>query len=418
MNKTLKRVLTIALALTLCLSLAAPAFAADDNPNGNGVKKVTVYTNMIVDLNLAQYPATSVQIKVVKGPVANQGTGDDAIVGREAILDKLKVGATVGTSTSTDVTSPAISFTGNDAKLIGGTDKVTDANHKYASHGVVIDFTDVVFPAPGVYRYTVSQVATAQGGFTFSAQTYEIQVYAYVDEDDNVQTGGTTVTPKDPEDGKDGKDETDPDGPTDPTDPDPAPGTDPEYKGGTKGYVNFNNYYGDAANITLKKIVTGNQGDRNQVFTFAVTINGTDGIYYITNINPADAESGYTHSNTVTQIEVKSGTGNATVSLKDGESVKIVAPENADYSIQEGNATGYITSVENSGGDDITAPEKANNGGTAVTGTATKGTTVTYTNNKQNTIPDTGVLLTVAPFVILMIVGIVGVSIMMKKRYE
>ena len=421
MNKTLKRIMTIALALILCLSLATTAFAAEENPNGNGVTKVTVYTNMIVDKGLTQYPATSVQIKVVAGPVENQGDGADAIVGRPAVLDGLKVGTSVGTSSSADVTSQSISFSGTDAKLIGGTDKVTDANHKYASHGVVIDFSGVTFPNPGVYRYTVSQVATAQGGFTFSQQSYQIQVYAIVNDQGQVVPGGTTVTPTDPEDGDDkGKDKNEPTDPTDPELPEPGPGEpNNEYKGGLKGYANFNNYYGDAANITLSKTVTGNQGDRNEEFKFEITINGTAGTYYIipaegTSVSGGEGKTG------ATEIVISAeGTGSGTVYLKDGESVKIIAPEDATYTIKE-TAAGYKTSVANSGGDDITDPAAANAAGATVdvSGTATKGTTVTYTNDKSNTIPGTGVLLTIAPFVILMIVGVVGVTIMMKKKYN
>ena len=424
MNKTLKRIMTIALALILCLSLAAPALAADEtpNPNGNGLKGVVVYVNMIVDKDLAQYPQATATITVSAGAKADYPTSEgdtSAIVGRDAVMEGLKVG---GNSNGT----ATVSFDGT-APLEGGSDKVADATQKYASHGVKIDFSGITFPNPGVYRYDVKQtsltVASGKAGFTEATETYQILVFVVVNEESGEpEIGGTIVKP-----GEDNEDQKKPESPDpNPTDPDPKDPTDPEqdgYLGGTKGYMNFNNYYG-AESITIEKSVTGNQGDRNEVFSITVDLAGSpDGIYYITNVNPTGTEGEYTHSNKTMGITVKDGTGSGTISLKHGESVVISAAKGTKYVITETGATNYVTVItegkESAKSSSDFTEATQNNKTTGEAKTLSADVYYIINNNNQDTIPGTGVLLTIAPFVILMIVGVVGVTIVMKKKkYE
>ena len=417
MNKTLKRVLTIALALTLCLSLATPAFASSTGsepgatePEKEVRKAVTVYANLILDKDLNNWPTATATIQVAKGTTATDGD----FVGRDAILTGLKVGTTTSDGENSPVSSQTITFQSSDTTISGAASgKVANENQKYVSHGVVIDFSGVTFPEPGVYRYKASQSAITVGGYTTAAEEYDICVYVEYVEGKGPQIGGVVVTPKDDDDPT-GKSS----GGEDPKDPDPNdPEGDNKFKGGLDGEINFNNYYGSKYSITLTKTVTGNQGSRNEEFPFVITLNGDAGTYYIIAdngvVNGGDSQTG------ATKIEIgNNGEGSGTVYLHDGESVKIVAPKGATYTIAE-TANGYITSVKIDNADEITAPDKANNGATVTDKEVTGNITVAYTNHKSGDIPSTGVLLTIAPFVLLMIVGIVGVTVMMnKKKYE
>ena len=169
---------------------------------------------------------------------------------------------------------------------------------------------------------------------------------------------------------------------------------------------NINNAY-ETANLTLKKEVTGNQGDKNKEFTFTVNItNAVPGTVYAVDLTNAK-DAGNTELTVGTE-----GTVTATYKLSNGENVVIKGlTENTKYTITEtdysdvgytttykvgtGKATeGKVYTAENMGKDD---------------------TSVTFINNKQGNVP-TGILLETAPYMILGAVVLAGIVVLFVTR--
>lgn len=166
----------------------------------------------------------------------------------------------------------------------------------------------------------------------------------------------------------------------------------------------FTNTYA-TKDLTLTKEVTGNQGDRDKYFEFTV------------NITDATAKTVYSVDLTSAEVTTTAGTNPATLTanesgaatgkfyLKDGQTIKIQRLTSAtSYNITETSYAndGYKTSFvldSNPSSEAITTGDQPM-GDTAHT--------VTFTNHKEGTVP-TGILLDVAPYIVL--VALVGVGL-------
>ncbi len=134
--------------------------------------------------------------------------------------------------------------------------------------------------------------------------------------------------------------------------------------------------------VTVKKEVTGNLGDKTKDFTFQCKILNADG--------SVNQES-------------------ETFTLKHGQQKEILGiPEDATLVIQETNADGYtVTAMHGSN------PVEVMRNGVKVT--VTDGSMITFTNNKE-TAPDTGVLLDSLPYVVILAVVVLGAALVIVRR--
>ena len=364
MNKKFSRILSIALALMLCVALAAPAMAADAAISTGKVE-------IDKKLNVDQYAVLPADIEFEFTLAAVAGPSDiSGFSSRTGNLTGIAVTAATGT-TSTDVDVTGLS-SGTIKVKYSTTDKPgTDTSTTAITKGFEIDFNSVTWADTGVYRYTVKEVAGSNTAISYdSTTTYYIDVFV-VQGETNLEIGGIIVS------------------------------TDGTYsaEAGESGN-NYANKVGKGTientwkthDLTVTKSVTGNQGNKNKEFHFTVTFTGlVDGqtYHYI--------ENG--------QAKTFTGGQSATITLTNGQSATFYdLPEGATYTVveTEANQDGYTTTY-------------SDGNGTGTIGTAD--VSVTVTNNKEGTVP-TGVLLTIAPFAALMAVGGLGAVVILKRKKE
>lgn len=229
---------------------------------------------------------------------------------------------------------------------------------KYAAVEVTADFSGVSFSAPGVYRYTIQENATTVPGVTADNKTYNIDIEVESDDSGKLSIGAVMFD---------------------------------SGAAGTKA-TGFVNTFGSTG-LTLKKTVTGNQGDRNKYFTFTVALeNAPKGSVYSVTLPTTDA---YSPADPTSIMVGEDSTATATFHLKHNQSLVINGlTKGVQYTITEKDGTGYTTTYKVNDGD-------------AQSGTATAqqtmgdtSQTVEFTNHKEGTVP-TGILLDVAPYATL-----------------
>lgn len=227
------------------------------------------------------------------------------------------------------------------------------------------------FMAPGIYRYKITQQKPVLDGLNVTHEALFLDVY--------VENDGTGYVVK---------------------------GCALSAEAGsakkTDGFVN------DYAThkLTIKKIVAGNQGDKNKDFDFTFTIKGADGESYEYATVKNDAT-------TMSQTPATSGTA-VTVSLKHGESVIVYGlSSNDSYAINEADysSAGYKTSYKI--GESGTEVEGKVIGATSI---GASDALVAFTNTKDVTVP-TDVIRTVVPYAtIVAFAAVMGVVFFRPRR--
>ena len=154
------------------------------------------------------------------------------------------------------------------------------------------------------------------------------------------------------------------------------------------GTVNFYAHYSPiTTSITIKKLVTGDMGDKQKEFAFTCE---------------------YSSYNATTK---ETETNTTSFNLKDGESTEI---ENvyigSQFTVKETNAKGYTTSgsYNNAAISSLVETDKESSEKIAVVQIAEAGKNITIINNK-GAIPDTGIASDVLPFITLFALSIAGI---------
>lgn len=256
----------------------------------------------------------------------------------------------------------------NGATFANGNNKVTFAPGGDNEETLSIVFDASAFTKPGVYRYEVTETAGNYDGMTYSEAKYYMDLYVVNGSNGFVVASAVTTNAETEE----------------------------------KANIAFENTYA-TNNLTLTKVISGNQADMTATYNFTVTIDGATGEKYATN---------YEIDGTVVTLE----TGVPyTFTLGHNESVVIYGLSATDsYTIVEDDAhlaDGYTTTIDG-------ADEKDETTLTA-TGTCDKeDDSVTYTNTKEVATP-TGVILTFAPYIAMIVLaGAVAFLFMRRRRVE
>lgn len=292
-------------------------------------------------------------------------------------------------------------------------DQVTlDKDHKYAKHTSTVDFSNVTFSEPGVYRYKITENDTTEKGITKDSTPRYLDVYVESDDNGALSIKGyvfhttNAVQPKGSKDesGKDVLGSNNPDG---------------KNKG-------FENKY-ETIDLTLTKNVTGNQGFRDQYFKFHVDITDLDGgaRLFLTDKDgnkpyksidtvayEYDKETGtrkagqkrfFAQTGTFTDVTAAQGSdadmsglaltandsGNASfdVYLKHGESLKINGlTKDAKYTVKETSEDYSASATKNDQAIDLTHNKDDHTDATAMQ-TLAGDETVAYTNKREGTLP-------------------------------
>ena len=414
MKKTTLKTRIWALAATLLLLvslLALPVSAANTAPTTNLTTTFNKY--LVMDAN-ANVPNVEFGFEITAGSAVDATTGssrsiyagDDAL--RVVGFPVLKVDSTG------DTTTAKVNFVAGDTtydNVQDGDILVLGDEEKYAKKTVTVDFNDVDFNAPGIYRYiiTESNDLTQQGISYDDTNTRTLDVFVEYDNADlgTLKVSNYVLYPGTKTDASNVEQNTKDDG--------------------------FTNTY-TTYDLTLTKTVTGNQGDRDKFFKFTVEIsNAVPGTVYdvvIPDDGPAETDLAEGESLddpgrnvnlselTVGEPEEPNTTGSVTATyyLKHGQSIVIQGlTADTKYTITETSYStdGYTTSNTVQVGDGDATKSEA-----LTTGETTMGegdNVVTFTNDKQGAVP-TGILLETAPYLILGAVVVAGLVVLFATR--
>ncbi len=227
-----------------------------------------------------------------------------------------------------------------------------------------------VFEKPGVYHYTVTETAGTYSGITYDNSSYDVYVYVYVDDNNDMYVGNVVSV-----------------------------------KNGAKTGLAFTNDYGKdndgTHDLEVTKTIQGNQAVIDQDFEFKVQINGTTGEWYKVVVKEDAAATG-------AESVIVGGT-EYTYQITNGGSIRIYGLSNDDtYTVVEtaANDDGYTTTIDGS----ATKDGKA-------TGVVTKDDTVISYVNAKNAVTPTGIIMTVAPYVLIVAAaGVLAVLFLRRRR--
>lgn len=389
----------IALASVMTMSMGAPVFAAEYNTVIGGTATTTFDKYLVMDKQ-AEVPNASFTYAVTAGKAkAYDVAGKKFAVLAGVDADKVTM-AGVGTKTAGTITYKQGDKTLNDENaLVKDYDKATE---KYAKKTATLDFSACKFTEPGIYRYIVTESGENQGVTNDADATRVVDVYVNdaSDGEGYKLTIAGYVLHSNADDA-----------------PDVSLGENNGSAGsyaGTKSQGFTNSY--DTSDITIRKEVSGNQASRNKYFEFTVNITGAvPGTVYDVDLSNADAT---TQSNAATIKDNEGKTNPATLKvgedgtvtqkfyLAHGQEIKIQGiAKDSTYNVTE-NAEDYKSTAAG-----VTDYTDATNGTVVSTDLKTS-----YLNTRDGVIP-TGVIMTVAPFAAVTLLGGVGVvTMVMKKR--
>lgn len=389
----------IALASVMTMSMGAPVFAAEYNTVIGGTAKTTFDKYLVMDKQ-AEVPNASFTYAVTAGTAkAYDVAGKKFAVLAGVDADEVTMNG-VGTKTAGTITYKQGDKTLNDENaLVKDYDSATE---KYAKKTATLDFSACKFTEPGIYRYIVTESGTNQGVTNDADATRVVDVYV----NDASDSEGYKLTIA---------------GYVLHSNADDAPDvTLGENNGSAGSYTGtksqgFTNSY-DTSDITIRKEVSGNQASRNKYFEFTVNIAGAvPGTVYDVDLSNADAT---TQSNVATIKDNEGKTNPATLTvgedgtvtqkfyLAHGQEIKIQGiAKDSTYNVTE-NAEDYKSTAAG-----VTDYTDATNGTVVSTDLKTS-----YLNTRDGVIP-TGVIMAVAPFAAVTLLGGVGaVTMVMKKR--
>lgn len=408
----------IALASAMTMSMGTPVFALNlpDFPDAYsteiGGTKTTTFDKYLVMDEQAEVPNASFTYAVTAGTAkAYDVAGKKFAVLAGVDADKVTM-AGVGTKTANTITYKQGDATLNDANAL--VKDYDNSYEKYAKKTATLDFSACRFTEPGIYRYIVTESGTNQAVTNDADATRVVDVYV-----NNAYENAAS-------DNAEGIDyELEIAGYVLHSNADDAPDVSLGENNGSAGsYVatksqGFTNSY-DTSDIFIEKHVSGNQASRDKYFEFTVNItDAVPGTVYDVDLSDADATT-KTNAATITANEGKTNPATLTVGADGTVTQKFYLAHNQSIVIQ-GVAKDSKYKVTENAEDYKSTPADATNyvegRGDATSGTvASKDIYTGYVNTRDGVIP-TGVIMTVAPFAAVTLLGGAGaVTMVMKKK--
>lgn len=385
--KRFKKIMAILMVTALIMSVAAISASAENTytPVSGTSTQFNKYLVVDSDTNI---PAISFNFTVAPGTAVAATSTTPAVLAGVGTPSIATVTFTDGQTTST--TAPS------DLTLASG--------KKFAVQTATVDFSGVSFTEPGVYRYVITEQETTGA----KAVTYDTQAATpgskvryldvYVQDVNNALVVSSYVMHETAA---------------------VVANADADSKADDKSSSYVNEV--STKDLEFGKEVTGNQGSKDKYFEFELVIsNAQANTTYSIDLTSAEASPVATDATTYSNMTnptsfTTNGTGDATITfyLKDGQYVKIPGlPDGYGYTLTE-DAEDYASSA--------TISAENGKGGVAYSNPAT-GTNVSadiktgFTNDRTGIIP-TGVLLTIAPFAIgILLFGALIIFIIAKRR--
>lgn len=393
MKKRTLKIMAIAMVFALIFAFAAiPASAVGSNYTAIAGGTTTFNKYLIIE-DGADVPNQTFTYTINPGTAIPAGNGTMAVLAGPTGTNAPTVGSATFSNLDTIKTDNA------------NGDVTGTPNAKYAEEtGITVDFSGVTFPEPGIYRYTLSEAAQTSPYSLESQNNLTLDVYvtdngsglavsSYV-----LHTGNAAPVAG----ANNGSNDATKTNTTDVADK-------------TDKFVN--KYL--TKDITVSKTVTGNQASKDKYFKFTVTVPGlTTTDTFNVDINNADASptanAATVYSNMSNPAEVTGAqlANGVDFYLQNGQSIEILGlPAGATYTVEE-TPEDYKPALTVTGDTNNQATTTT----TSTNGTLTDSITAAFTNTRDGIIP-TGVLLTVAPFAIgLLLFGALAVFFIARKK--
>ena len=363
-KRMLKKVSTVTAAgIMMTAMLGMQVSAAESSDSEAAVKKNPTITKQITKESNIYAPKTTFKFTVAPGTAVPAGRNQKAIY----------AGPANGVTLDKDVIAsvPADSDIGNE-KITVGTTKL-NVNESV--------FTTGENAKPGIFRYVVSEVATDNDGNKYEGVAYTTEqkyfdVYVTSDDDGNLEVSSYLFVDK----------------------------NNPESKGEGVFTNDYSSHHDTLKDLTVKKEVTGNQGNRNKDFKFTIKVDGAAGEQYYVTFSDGKAPT------TLVSGEAK------TITLKDNETAKIFGlSETDEYTVTEASYAddGYTTTIDNE--EKLTATGTIKKDTEARTTAANGDKNITVVNDKTTNSP-TGIFLHVAPYIALIGAAIASSLLFFRRK--
>ena len=367
MKKRTFKLMAVAMVFALIFAFAAiPASAATNYTPIGGSTNIT--KNLVVESD-ANIPDITFGYTITRGtPVAATSNTIEILAS--------EVGASIGNATFSNAdTANTINGLPTDADPAQPT-----AGKKYAQKSVTVTFPAGSFTKPGVYRYVIAETDGQKPGVTYDTTSRYLDVFVVANANNELSVESYVLRNSANTIGTDYKYTTDPDEKS-------------------SGYTNTVTQY----DFQFSKAITGNQGDKNKLFTFTLNItNAIPGTYPVETTGV---------SSNVSSITIGSdGTYTGSIDLTDGSNVRIInLNKDAVCTVSE-DAQDYTASHVIDSGSSVSG----NNSGAITLADADH--SVAFTNTRNGVIP-TGVLLTIAPFAIgLLLFGALAIFFVARRK--
>lgn len=251
-----------------------------------------------------------------------------------------------------------------------------DSNNKVVKIATV-DFNDVKWTAPGIYRYTITEQNSKNADvINDSAATRTLDVYVVNDDEGGYKIASQAMIK----------------GTAAPTGKDYA--TESKSDGFTNSYKTYE--------LSLKKVVDGTMGDMGRTYNFTINFEG-----------PANA-SFKMGEETITLNNA--GIGSTNIGLTNG-SMKTIngIPSTVKYTVVENinKNDGYTVSYTVDG-TDATGATYA----TSADKTMGKADNAVVCTNLKNAVTPTGIAMTVAPYILMVAVAGIFAVLFLRRRHE
>ena len=280
---------------------------------------------------------------------------------------------------------------------------------KFAVHTATVSFSGIRYPEPGIYRYKITEQASAQGGITDDPDPVRLlDVYVVDDGTGKLNVSSTILHAPD-----DGASEDSGDG---------SDGSRTDFK--SQGYTNRYESYC----LEISKAVSGNQASHDKYFKFHVRVEkAAEGTVYDVSLyddrneatrdgnaeaSPAENEATvYTDMTNPSSMTEEGGTAEADFYLQHGQKIVIrgIAP-GSDYTVTE-EAEDYQPSFRIDDADDT------EEGSTASVENASSDCVLAFTNSRSGLIP-TGVIISILPYGALAAAAAAGIVFFRRRREE
>lgn len=376
LNKTFGRIATTLVATAMLASLAAPVYAEETGVLTPSEGKITIKKELVMPKDMMT-PGVTFDFEITTTSVDE---GDTIELGEDTLLVR------AGTASNLNAGSATIEEGATGTPDDAGTNKTITVNAELA-------LPTETYSDAGVYKYQIKE--KAKEGYT--DVTKALDLYLIVE-----RTEGADEKMNTPDDGFQVANAI------------VYPATDVSGTG-TGKVDTYTNYYKldetgvpEVGSIKVTKKVTGAMGSMNDTFDFYIDL-------------PQGGDYSIINNGQTTPVDFTGGH----FSLQNGQSVTITGlPKNASYDITETLSDGYaITEVaaeDQEYASKVSAKTDTDNAtkiGATVTVDGGETYGVVITNNRDAVSP-TGLIMDIAPYVLLVVVAAAGCFVFLRKRRE